>query len=66
MGKSASEVYEVQPHELMTGLIDVIRETQKEIGYYEMKKMAQDHLNKNSKPIIEKRQSTFLKPKSLL
>jgi hypothetical protein len=48
------DVYEVQPHELMTGLIDVIRETQKQIGYYEMKEMTKGHLNMNSKPILEK------------
>lgn len=49
------DVYEVQPHELMTGLIDVIRETQRQFGYYEMKEMTKDHLNKNSKPILEKK-----------
>ncbi len=49
------DVYEVQPHELMIGLIEVIRETEKKIGYYEMKKMAKDHLNANSKVIIEKK-----------
>lgn len=43
MKKADVEVYEVQPHELMIGLIEVIRETEKQIGYYEMKEMAKDH-----------------------
>ncbi len=55
MKKADVEVYEVQPHELMIGLIEVIRETEKQIGYYEMKEMAKDHLDKNSKPILEKK-----------
>ena len=55
MSKSNVDVYEVQPHELMIGLIDVIRETEKQIGYYEMKKMTKEHLDKNSKPILEKK-----------
>ncbi len=33
------EVFEVQPHELLMGLADVIRETQKSIGYFEVKKL---------------------------
>lgn len=32
------EVIEVQPHELLMGLAEVIRETQRNIGYYEMKR----------------------------
>jgi len=55
MKQSEVDVYEVQPHELMHGLIEVIRETEKQIGYYEMKKMTKDHLDKNSKPILEKK-----------
>jgi hypothetical protein len=50
-----TEVYEVQPHELMIGLVEVIRETQKNIGYFEMKEMTKDHLNKNSKKIIKRK-----------
>lgn len=54
MNQKEANVYEVQPQELMVGLIEVIRETEKEIGYYEMKKMTKDHLDKNSKLTIEK------------
>lgn len=54
MKQTEIDVYEVQPHELMVGLIEVIRETEKQIGYYEMKKMTKDHLDKNSKPVFEK------------
>jgi hypothetical protein len=32
------EVFEVQPQELLSGLIEVIRETDRRIGYYETKK----------------------------
>ncbi|GLS27603.1 AHH domain-containing protein [Marinibactrum halimedae] len=53
--ESNVDVYEVQPHELVCGLIEVIRETEKQIGYYEMKKMTKEHLDKNSKPIFEKK-----------
>ena len=53
--ESTTDVYEVQPEELMVGLIDVIRETQKNIGYYEMKEMVGSHLDSNAKRIIEKK-----------
>jgi len=53
--QSTVDTYEVQPHELMIGLIEVIRETEKQIGYYEMQKMTKEHLDKNSKPILEKK-----------
>lgn len=55
MKQTEVDVYEVQPHELMAGLIEVIRETEKQIGYYEMKKMTKDHLDQNSKPALEKK-----------
>lgn len=55
MPKTEVEVYEVQPHELMVGLIEVIRETETQIGYYEMKEMTSSHLKQNSKPILEKK-----------
>lgn len=55
MPKQDIDVYEVEPHELMAGLIEVIRETEKQIGYYEMKEKARDHLDKHSKPILEKK-----------
>ena len=55
MKRTDVEVYEVQPHELMIGLIEVIRETQKQVGYYEMKEMTKDHLDKNSKPLLERK-----------
>lgn len=42
------EVFEVQQHELMLGLVEVIKETQERIGYYEMKSITKDHLNKSS------------------
>ena len=44
MKENGVDVYEVQPHELMQGLIEVIRETEKQIGYYEMKEMTK-HLS---------------------
>ncbi|WP_444996671.1 hypothetical protein [Aliikangiella sp. IMCC44359] len=53
------DVYEVQPHELMVGLVEVIRETQKNIGYFEMKEMTKDHLDKNAKKIIERKAKTL-------
>ncbi|VAW87565.1 hypothetical protein MNBD_GAMMA16-1419 [hydrothermal vent metagenome] len=40
-----AEVIEVQPHELMLGLIEVIRETDESIGYYKMKEMTRNHLD---------------------
>ena len=55
MSRSNVDVYEVQPHELMIGLIEIIRETERQIGYYEMKEMTKEHLDKNSKPVIEKK-----------
>lgn len=39
------EVIEIQPHELLMGLAEVIRETQRNIGYYEMKKVSKSHLD---------------------
>lgn len=39
------EVVEVQPRELLMGLAEVIRETQRSIGYYEVKKVAKTHLD---------------------
>lgn len=47
-------VFEVQPHELMLGLVDVIRETQERIGYYEMKKMAGNHLDTSIQETVKK------------
>ena len=40
-----TDVFEVQPRELIFGLAEVIRETQKSIGYYEMKSVAKNHLD---------------------
>ena len=40
-----TDVIELQPHELLQGLAQVIRETQKEVGYYEMQTIAKGHLN---------------------
>ncbi len=39
------EVIEIQPHELMSGLIGVIQETNKSIGYCKMKEIAGNHLD---------------------
>ncbi len=36
---------EIQPHELMVSLVDVIRETSQAINYQDMKKMAGPHLD---------------------
>lgn len=38
-------VVEIQPRELMQGLIDAIRETERDVGYYKMKEMAGEHLD---------------------
>ncbi len=59
------DVYEVQPHELMRGLVEVIRETQKNIGYFEMKEVTRDHLDKNAKKITEKKPRIYLELKLL-
>ena len=45
MRKSSVDVVELQPHELMMGLVDVIRQTEAEIGYYKMKEMTSEHLD---------------------
>ena len=45
MDKTKQEVIELQPHELMSGLVSVIRETSEQIGYYKMKEMAGNHLD---------------------
>lgn len=45
MKQGDTEVYEVQPHEMLMGIAEVIRETQREIGYYEVKKVAKTHLD---------------------
>lgn len=42
---SQAHVIEIQPQELMAGLIDVIRETNESIGYFKMKEMAGTHLD---------------------
>jgi len=55
MNRTEVDVYEVQPNELMMGLVEVIRETERQIGYYEMKEMVGSHLKDNSKPILEKK-----------
>lgn len=55
MPKQDIDVYEVEPHELMAGLIEVIRETEKQIGYYEMKEKTKHYLEKHSKQILEKK-----------
>lgn len=39
------DVIELQPHELLLGITEVIRETQESIGYYEMKKIGKTHLD---------------------
>ncbi|MCO1333140.1 AHH domain-containing protein [Microbulbifer sp. OS29] len=39
------EVVEIQPHELLMGLAEVIRETQRNVSYYEVKKVAKTHLD---------------------
>ena len=49
------EVFEVQPQELLSGLIEVIRETDRRIGYYEMKKMAGEHVTASALEQLEKR-----------
>ncbi|WP_276679893.1 AHH domain-containing protein [Thalassolituus oleivorans] len=49
------EVVEVQPHELLNGLIEVIRETDRTIGYYEMKKMVGEHVSTSAQQQLEKR-----------
>ncbi|SIS42056.1 MAG: hypothetical protein C9355_06055 [Thalassolituus maritimus] len=49
------EVFEVQPQELLSGLIEVIRETDRRIGYYEMKKMAGEHVAASAQEQLEKR-----------
>ncbi len=63
-GNKGIEVFEVQPHELMFGLVDVIRETEKKIGYYEMKSMTKDHLDDVFEETIRK--ETFKKSKKIL
>jgi hypothetical protein len=40
-----TDVIEIQPHELLAGLVDVIRETESKIGYYDVKSMAKKHLD---------------------
>jgi hypothetical protein len=40
-----TDVIELQPHELLAGLVDVIRETESKIGYYDVKSMAKKHLD---------------------
>lgn len=52
---SSTEVYEIQPHELMAGLIEVIRDAQRRIGYYEIKEMVGTHLQAASKAVIQKK-----------
>ncbi len=42
---SQVQVIEIQPQELMSGLIAVIRETNESIGYYKMKAMSGNYLN---------------------
>ncbi len=58
------DVYEVQPQELMIGLIEIIRETNEQIGYYEMKKMTGDHLDKTIAATIKrkkKKEKTYVR-----
>lgn len=54
--KGEIDVYEVQPQELMFGLIEVIRETQERIGYYELKKITKDHLDNSIAETIKKQE----------
>lgn len=56
MQENTIDVCEVQPHELMCGLIDVIRETQNKIGYYEMKSMTKTHLDEVIEQTVKKQE----------
>lgn len=56
MPDTTIDVCEVQPHELMSGLIDIIRETQNKIGYYEMKSLTKTHLDQVIEQTINKQE----------
>lgn len=49
-----TDVIELNPQELMCGLIEVIRETNEKVGYYEMKEIAADHLDSEISKTIKK------------
>ena len=40
-----TEVIEVQPQELLVGLAEVIRETQRKVGYYEVKSIGEKYID---------------------
>ena len=54
--KDEVSVIEIEPQDLMRGLINVIRETDQKIGYHQTKKMAGTHLDKSIAATIAKEQ----------
>jgi len=54
--KDDVDVIEIEPRDLMKGLIDVIRETEQQIGYYEIKQMTGNHLDNAIAATVAKEQ----------